>query len=203
METELIFRIISIGLFACLVCIGFYHRFRADKSNDNEKLSRNEEGWFILITLRLFGFIVWIGLILYMINPNLLSWSYLPLPVWLRWLGAGIVTLSIPLMHWMFKSLGNNVTDTVVTRKHHSMVTNDPYHYVRHPMYCIVFLLLTGFMLLTTSWFIASTGFITMLLLIMRTSIEERNLLLRFGKTYEDYKAHTNKFIPGIRFKKT
>ncbi len=201
MENDLIFRI-SIGLFACLFCTGFYHRFRADKSNDYEKLSRNEEGWFILITLRLFGFIVWIGLILYMINPNLISWSYMPLPVWLRWFGVGTVSLSIPLMHWMFKSLGNNVTDTVVTRKHHSMVINGPYHYVRHPMYCIVFLLFTGFMLLTTSWFIGSMGLITMLLLISRTSIEEGNLIRRFGTAYKDYMARTNKFIPSIRLKK-
>jgi len=34
---------------------------------------------------------------------------------------------------WTFRCLGKNLTDTVVTRQKHTLVTHGPYRWVRHP----------------------------------------------------------------------
>ena len=39
------------------------------------------------------------------------------------------------LIVWAFRSLGPNLTDTVVTRRHHTLITRGPYRWVRHPFY--------------------------------------------------------------------
>ena len=39
------------------------------------------------------------------------------------------------LIVWAFQSLGSNLTDTVVTRRQHTLITHGPYRWVRHPFY--------------------------------------------------------------------
>ncbi len=107
MEHASTFRILTIILFVLLAATGVYHRVRAARSG--EKISRREEGLPIMILLRLFGFSLWMGLLLYMINPRWMAWSTLWLPPWLRWVGAALGVLALPLIYWMFSSLGTNV----------------------------------------------------------------------------------------------
>ena len=197
MENESTFRSIIIFLFLFIAATGISHRVNAATSG--EKISRREEGLFIMIALRLFGFSAWIGLMVYMIQPRWMFWSNLPLPAWFRWLGAGLAIVAIPLFHWMLRSLGKNITDTVVTRKESYLVTHGPYRWVRHPMYSITFLLFLGFTLLTANWFIAVTAIGALSLLIVRTSIEEQKLIERFGNDYQDYMEKTGRFIPRLK----
>src|SRR5262245_65474137 len=70
-----------------------------------------------------------------MLDPQWMTWSSLPLSAWLRWLGLTLVVCSGLLLVWTFRNLGRNVTDTVVTRKDHTLVTSGPYRYMRHPFY--------------------------------------------------------------------
>ena len=97
-----------------------YHRIRAHRPD--EKISRKEEGIPILILLRLSGLVVWVGLITCVIHPPWMEWSTFPAPSWLRWTGAGLGVVCVPLLFWVFTSLGKNVTDTVVTRKEATLV---------------------------------------------------------------------------------
>ena len=194
MESESIYRILVIVLFLIIACTGMYHRISAEKSG--EKISRREEGLFIMIALRLFGISAWIGLMIYMIQPRWMLWATFPLPGWLRWAGAGFAILAVPLFHWMLRSLGKNITDTVVTRKESTLVTDGPYRWVRHPMYSIATLLFFGFTLLTANWFIGLTGIVTMSLLVIRTSTEEAKLIERFGDEYRKYMKDTGRFLP-------
>jgi protein-S-isoprenylcysteine O-methyltransferase Ste14 len=190
----LMFRIATILLFALLASNGFYHRFKAAQAPD--KISRKEEGLPIMILLRVFGFSVWLGLLVYMINPNWMAWSSVSLQPGVRWAGAGIVLISIPLIFWMFRSLGTNATDTVVIRKEHSLVTTGPYRYIRHPMYTFSVLTFIGFSLLTANWFIGAAGLIAVVLLRVRTPIEEAMLEEKFGEAYRTYARQTGRFIP-------
>ena len=46
----------------------------------------------------------------------------------------GLPTVSLSI--WTFRSLGRNITNTVVTRREHALITSGPpYRYVRHPFY--------------------------------------------------------------------
>lgn len=183
-------------MFLMLAGTGLYHRLRAAKST--EKISRKEEGLPIMVLLRFFGFSVWIGLLVYMINPGWMAWSSWSLPDWLRWTGAAILMLAIPLIHWMFRSLGRSITDTVAIRKEHHLVMEGPYRYIRHPMYSFSLLAFSGFSLLTANWFIAAAGLMALILLGLRTPTEESKLEARFGEEYRAYALKTGRFLPRI-----
>ena len=132
MNDEQLFRLIMLLGFIIFMPVGIYHRLR---SRTGEKLDRRQEGIFILITLRLIGVVGTAGMIAYLINPATMTWASVPLPVWLRWTGAGLALLAGALLVWTFRTLGRNLTDTVVTRKEHTLVTTGPYRWVRHPFY--------------------------------------------------------------------
>jgi protein-S-isoprenylcysteine O-methyltransferase Ste14 len=128
-----IFRLILIVGF-CSVCpIALYHRLKSQASG--ERLDRSQEGIFILATLRPLGLASMAGLVAFMIDPDWMRWSQVGLPAWARWGGVGIGACTGALLIWVFDSLGKNITDTVVTRRDHTLVTTGPYRWVRHPFY--------------------------------------------------------------------
>lgn len=194
MINERTFQLVTVVLFGTLAAIGFYHRLRAAKAGD--AISRRDEGTPIMLLLRLFGFSMWLGLLIYLANPRWMAWAMMPLPEWARWLGAGIVLIGLPLVYWMFHSLGRNVTDTVTIRKAHQLVIRGPYRWIRHPMYTFSLLLFLGFCLLTANWFIGATGLLALVLLVLRTPIEEAKLIEKFGDEYRTYSARTGRFWP-------
>ena len=100
------------------------------------------------------------------------------------------------LLMWTFQSLGRNITDTVVTRRDHVLVTSGPYRYVRHPFYLASALAFLANALATANWFIGLMGALSMSLLVARTSIEERHLVERFGDQYRQYIQNTGRFFP-------
>ena len=123
MNHDQLFRLILLAWFVIFMPIGVYHRLR---SLTGERLDRRQEGIFILITLRLIGVGGIIGLIAYLISPANMAWASVPLPVWLRWTGVGLSVIAGLLLVWMFHTLGRNLTDTVVTRKEHTLCHHRP-----------------------------------------------------------------------------
>ena len=124
MDDDNLFRWILVGGFATMAPIGLYHRLRSQATK--EPLDRLQEGLFILIGLRLMGFVTFGGMFAYMINPAWLAWASLPLSVWARWTGAALGVVVVGLITWVFRSIGTNITDTVVTRKEHTLITYGP-----------------------------------------------------------------------------
>jgi len=195
MSDDQLFRLILLAGFVIFMPIGVYHRL---KSRTGEKLDRRQEGLFILVTLRLAGLAGMSGLIAHLINPACMAWAAMPLPVWSRWVGVGVALPAGLLAVWMFRTLGRNLTDTVVTRKEHTLVTNGPYRWVRHPLYTSAALLIPASSLLTANWFFLVTGFVVFLLLAIRTRKEEENLIARFGDDYRNYMQRTGRFVPRL-----
>jgi protein-S-isoprenylcysteine O-methyltransferase Ste14 len=197
MSDDSTFRVILIAGAVIVLPVAIYHRLRAHSTG--EKLDRWKEGPFILFTLRPLGIAVMIGLFTYMVNPARMAWSSMPLPVWLRWVGVGIATIGGALFVWTFRHLGKNLTDTVVTRRDHTLVTSGPYRWVRHPFYVAVALTVVGNALAAANWFLLGGGALVFTLLAIRTRIEEAQLLARFGGAYEAYMQRTHRFFPGRR----
>ena len=193
MNDEQLFRLILLLVFVIFAPVGIYHRL---KSRTGEKLDRRQEGLFILITLRAIAVVGMVGMITYFINPATMAWAAVPLPVWLRWTGVGLVALAGLLAIWTLRTLGRNLTDTVVTRKEHTLVTTGPYRWVRHPFYSAAALLTLASTLVTANWFFLVVGGPIFLLLVMRTRKEEANLLARFGDDYQNYMQRTGRFVP-------
>jgi len=196
MDTDRTFRTILLAGFLVLMPVGIYHRVRSQATR--EKLDRRQEGLFILLTLRPLAVAGMIGFIAYLINPAWMAWSSLPLPAWLRWTGVIVGAAAGLLLIWTFHSLGKNLTDTVVTRKDHTLVTSGPYRWVRHPFYLTLALMVIASSLATANWFIPITGSLAVTLIVLRTRREEDLLLARFGDEYRTYMQRTGRFIPPI-----
>src|SRR4051794_26093189 len=94
--------------FAVAMPIGFYHRFRA---RTGESLDRRQESWPILLTLRPLAWANVIGLIAFLYKPESMAWASMHLPAWARWSGVPIGVAAVGLLTWMFRALGQNVTD--------------------------------------------------------------------------------------------
>ena len=196
MEYEQTFRFILILGIAVIVPIGAYHRIKSQATG--EKLDRRQEGIFILVTLRPIGIAFMAVLVTYMINPALMAWSSVALSNWLRWSGVVIGITGGLLLAVTFKTLGKNLTDTVVTRAAHTLVTRGPYRWVRHPFYLATALAVVANTLVTANWFLALTGGITFGLLVLRTRIEEEKLIERFGEDYKEYMKRTGRLLPRL-----
>ena len=191
---QLFVTILRIG-FCVLVPVGMYHRI---KSKTDEKLDRSQEGIFILIALRLVGLAGIGGLIVYLMSPSSMAWASMLLPDWLRWVGVGIGVCGGVLLTWTLHSLGKNLTDTVVTRRDHTLVTHGPYRWVRHPFYVSAFLAIVANCLVAANWFFLVAGILFFTLISLRTQKEEQFLRARFGQQYESYFLATGRFVPRL-----
>jgi protein-S-isoprenylcysteine O-methyltransferase Ste14 len=195
MEPFLPFRFAFLFLLLATMAVGAWYRIRAHTS---ERLDRRQEGLFILIFLRLAGFAFWTVMLWWIIQPAPFSRFHLELPVWLRWAGVAVFAMSIAWIRYVFRSLGRNLTDTVVTRKEATLITHGPYRWVRHPLYATLLPLGLAICLIQRSWLPAALIVPVFLALWLRTSKEEQNLLARFGKQYHDYMQRTGRFLPRL-----
>lgn len=199
MSQEGIFRaVLGVGFLAVLA-IALPHRLKSGATK--EPLDRRQEGLFILLTLRPLGFALWLGVIAYLISPAWMAWSSLPLPTWLRWTGVPVFALAVGLLAWTLRSLGANLTDTVVTRRDHTLVTHGPYRWIRHPFYGAVALVILAIALTAANWFVLVAGVVVFGLLAIRVTTEEAKLGERFGEDYRVYRERTGRFLPRLRAK--
>jgi protein-S-isoprenylcysteine O-methyltransferase Ste14 len=196
MNADQTFRIILIVGAVTLLPIMAYHRLKSQATR--EKLERWQEGRLILFTLRPIGVMCVLGVIAFMIHPAWMAWSSMRLPEPLRWTGVGVGVVAGGLLNWTLRSLGKNLTDTVVTRKEHTLVTTGPYRWVRHPFYDALVLAVLASSLAAANWFLFLSGALWFALIIVRTRTEEEKLAARFGESYRLYRERTGRFFPRL-----
>jgi protein-S-isoprenylcysteine O-methyltransferase Ste14 len=196
MGEEQTFRSVMIAGSLLLFPVAIYYRVRSQASG--ESLDRWQEGRFILFTLRPIGIVTMLGAVAFMINPAWMAWSAVPLPPWLRWIGVLFGVAGGSLLIWAFRSLGPNLTDTVVTRRVHTLVITGPYRYVRHPFYAAATLSVIANALVAANWFLLVGGLLAISLIVLRTRREEDRLVERFGDSYRAYMRRTGRFLPRI-----
>lgn len=197
MQGDDVFRLVLIVGFALVFPFSLYYRLKSRVPK--ERLNRREEGLFILLTLRPVALSSMFVILAYLINPSWIAWSSVRLPLWMRWCGVGLGITAATLLIYVYRSLGPNLTDTVVIRVNHTLVTSGPYRWVRHPFYVAAALALGADSLLIANWFLALTGGATFGLLVLRTRIEEEKLVDRFGVEYTTYMKRTGRFFPRLR----
>jgi protein-S-isoprenylcysteine O-methyltransferase Ste14 len=190
------FRLALLLFAATFMPLGLYHRFR---SHTGEKLDRWQEGMFILFGLRLTALVAFVGGVAWMIEPRWMAWSAMAIPLWLRWSGLAVAVGAGTFWVWTVHTLGKNLTDTVVTRKDHSLVVCGPYRWVRHPFYAASLVVVVGGSLAMANWFVLVLGGIVIGFLVARTRIEEQKLIERFGDEYRDFMGRTGRFFPRLK----
>ena len=191
------FRWILIAVFVSSISISAYYRRKARQS---ETIARGEEGGLFILLRLVFALPLFLSVLAYMINPAWMDWSSAPVPTWLRWMGAVLGVAVVPLTYWVFRTIGRNISETVLTKETHELVTDGPYRWVRHPLYVAGSLLFVTASLLAANWFI---GGITVVVIVMIVLVvipkEEANLVETFGEAYRAYMKRTGRLLPRLR----
>jgi protein-S-isoprenylcysteine O-methyltransferase Ste14 len=188
--------------FACAILLGAvatsgYYRWRARLGS--ETIPRRREGGFLLAGRALVAMLLFLPVIAYVAIPWWMTWASFVLPAWIRWLGVVVGLLTIPAVSWVLRSLGHNVSETVLTKREHQLVTAGPYQWIRHPLYTTGITLFVALGLMQASWFVLFMATVAALL-IQRLVIpaEERALVAKFGDRYRAYMGRTGRLLPRV-----
>jgi protein-S-isoprenylcysteine O-methyltransferase Ste14 len=198
MDGEIVFRIILGAALAALAAIRIVYQRKMRHALSGDYTTA--ESFASLITAAAVltaGFVV---ACLAVIAPGVIAWSRLPLPGWLRWLGAGLAGVGTPLMLWSHAALGHNYGGGATIVHGHKLVTSGPYRLMRHPMYTAFFAMSGGYFLLSASWLVGLLwigGFVGTV--AWRLGKEEALLVDAFGDEYRDYVQRTGRFLPRLR----
>lgn len=197
MQTETLIRILAAALVVGAFTVSGYYRRKAEKADKAVDYTA-ENPW--LLRIRSIGAIIfYLGLLTYLAYPLLLAWAVIAgWPIALRWVGVGLMLLNLPLLVWMFRSLGKNITPTVKTRGEHELVVVGPYRYIRHPLYTFGGVFFFGAILVAGNWLLLISGVVALWALGQRTPLEEEMLTKKFGQQYKDYMAKTGRYLPKL-----
>lgn len=194
MDTETGCRLALGAIFVAVACIGIPHRLRADRAGG--PVSREGDPRWFWIAMMLVGPVLALTCVAFMVQPRWVDFARVAAPAWLRWLGVPAGVAGVALFAWMFRHLGLNVTSTSVPRAAATLVTSGPYRWVRHPMYSAALTLVLATTLLMANVVVLASGLAMFMLLAVRSRIEERRLVGKFGDAYRAYQARAGRFFP-------
>jgi protein-S-isoprenylcysteine O-methyltransferase Ste14 len=197
MEGGAAFRWLAVAVFVMALSISAWRRRQARRTGGTIPRRAESQGLIlsrIFVALPLFG-----GVTAYLANPRWMAWASLDLPRWMRWAGVALGLLVVPSVYWVLTSLGASVSETVLTKQEHRLVTEGPYRWVRHPLYTTGTALFASIGLMAANWFILLWAGIALagvrLVVIPR---EEAQLEARFGDDYRRYRRATGSMLPLI-----
>lgn len=198
MRFDIISRALVLGVL--LISLGISGTFRKKAREEGGKIDRRDEGRLVLVLRLAFALPLLAVLILNIFYPPALDWAHFNSSFYLRLFGLILAVFCVPLLWWVFSSIGKNISETVLIKKEHELVTHGPYARVRHPLYGAALLLLLSIGLVFGDWIIlgyALAGTLAFRLLVIPA--EEKQLLDAFGEDYECYQSRTGALLPWIR----
>ena len=196
-ESDPLFRWLPLAVFLSAVAVSGWHRARARRNG--ETIDRRREGGPMLVVRALVAAILFGPVIIQALRPEWMAWASFDVPAGFRWLAAGIAVLTVPLVHWVLRTLGRNVSETVLTKEGHELVTAGPYRWVRHPLYTTGLTLFVALGILMGNWLVLVASALALLLLyLVVIPREERALLDRFGDRYGAYMRETGRLAPRL-----
>lgn len=195
-EPEIACQLALGAILLGVLLVGGPARIRAEQTGGGVPLSV-DPAWF-WIGMGVVGIPVAFFCLAFLVEPEWVARTRLPLPPAVRLLGAPIGGAGVGLFAWMFRHLGLNVTSTSMPRANATLVTSGPYRWIRHPMYSATLLLVLAAGLLTANAIMVVGGADMFGLLVARSGLEEARLLERFGDRYRIYQSTTGRFFPRI-----
>ena len=184
-------------LFAGQV-FGRWLLFRHDPELFKERLTTasNVPHWDLLIA-RGNRILEPIFLITAALDAGRFRWSAVPIVV--QVIGTAAVVAAIGVVWWC--AAANHFLSTrsrIQSERGHTVVRHGPYRFVRHPMYASRTVLIIGAALTLGSWIALVPAALMALLLVLRTSLEDR-LLTAELPGYREYAKHVPaRLVPGL-----
>lgn len=198
MSSEHVFRSLFVIFGVAMMAIRIYYQSKVvgerDRTQIKESGPRLVCGAVAAVVTIVFG-------LEYIVVPGTFGWAYtLGYPVWLRWLGALLLTGGIGLLWLAHHHLDLNFNSLVAAKEGQVLVESGPYRWVRHPVYTAYLMNYVGGGLLSANvvlTFVPVVFFAAMVAL--RVGDEERVLVETFGDRYEAYMRRTGRFLPRLR----
>ncbi len=125
------------------------------------------------------------------------GWSAMPVAV--RAIGTAAVVAAIAVIWWC-GAANHFLSDKtrIQSERGHTVVQHGPYRFVRHPLYASRIVLIIGTALTLGSWIALLPAVLNALLLILRTSSEDRMLMTELPG-YPKYAKHVpERLVPGL-----
>lgn len=189
------FRLI-LGL-VLITAMGISGTYRRAARRSGETIARRREPASLIAARIIVTFPLLLSFVAFLIEPRWLDWSRMPLPRAARWFGAGAGIVAVPAVWWVMSAIGRNISETVLTKSDHELVTRGPYRWVRHPLYT------TGSLLLASAGLLMANGFViglTVLAVVMIRLVvvpkEEAALIAKCGERYDQYRRRTGAMLP-------
>jgi protein-S-isoprenylcysteine O-methyltransferase Ste14 len=136
-----------------------------------------------------------------MVNYVLYSFYPLSLPLpaafpWQRWISIGVaILIAIPSGYIWFRGMRDAGEETMIVKQEHTLY-GGIYEKIRHPQavgempfwFVIAFLLHSPFLVLYS--------FVWVPIFWIMSMTEEKDLIIRYGQAYEDYRKRVGAFFP-------
>lgn len=197
MSTETPYRMALALLLAGLVAhrAYFIRRFRGTSAMRPRGAPPGIAG----LLIRTLGTAALMATIAYLVSPRAMSWAAIPLPSWVRWLGAATGLAGLLVIDAAQRALGVHWSIDARLIDGHQIVRAGPYRFVRHPIYTGFSMVLGSPFLIAANWAVGLTCLsVTLLDIGWRVRREEALLLSRFGSRYADYMSATGRFLPRL-----
>ncbi|MDR1403813.1 MAG: isoprenylcysteine carboxylmethyltransferase family protein [Tannerellaceae bacterium] len=191
----MIYKILFAVLVLAMNFIRLYYmkRYRLHHTKEHEIKPLREKRLTQMMTLTMA-----VPGLLWLFTPWL-AFGQFHLPGVVRIAGVVVGAYSMWWFYRIHKTLGDNWSPFLETRREHTLIVSGAYRHTRHPMYSDMMLWTISFVLITANWFYAATLSIGLaILLIIRIPDEERLMTARFGEQYRAYMAKTKRLIPYI-----
>ena len=194
-----LFRWLALATFVGALSVSAVRRWKAHQQSGGAISRRNESPVLIagrlLVALPLFGSVV-----ASTFSPEAMAWASLGAPTWVRWLGVAAGAAVVPTVHVVLSALGKNVSETILTKPQHQLITRGPYRWIRHPLYTTGIALFVSLGLTLDSWLILVLALVALLAIrVVVVPREEAHLLAAFGGEYERYRLQTGALFPRLR----
>jgi protein-S-isoprenylcysteine O-methyltransferase Ste14 len=151
-------------------------------------------GWFLVI-------LVWIGQPLMLGGTatapgfNLLTMLLNPAGLVI---GLAMVTLGYAGTLWTYAAMGNNWRMGVNARERTALVCGGPFHWVRHPIYLLQMVMLTGAAMILPTPISFATLAVHYICVRLKAHDEEKYLESVHGRVYREYSSRTGGLFPRL-----
>jgi len=203
MLPKIVFILIGISGYISIM-LAFYYGFKRAQKVHNITLSHVKKEVPHGILLRgIFSIIYYFCIIDWIFGINIITWSYLPLPLLINWLGAFLLILVTLFFWWINITLDSNYNSALYIHENHQLIMSGPYSLIRHPTYLAFPMFHISLFLMTSNWLILISGlFMSIWINHYRIKYEEKLLIEKFSEDYVEYIKTTGKYFPQFVFKK-
>jgi protein-S-isoprenylcysteine O-methyltransferase Ste14 len=159
---EFIFRLLVAALI-----IGFViHRGNTTRKNTptKESIVKERESDKSQTLTAILGLVALFSTLIFIFFPNWIAFASLEWPSWLRWLGLVPAIGGFAILEWEHNNLGVNWSDTPLLQKQHTLTTQGPYKWIRHPIYSGFIFILSAPLLLSSNWLLGSAWLLMMII---------------------------------------